>query len=77
MTTAATSIVQLFDLLGGTGKAARALAVGQTTASEMKRRGTIPVRYWDRLIGVEDNDGHLITLEDLHRLHREPEALAS
>lgn len=44
------TIAALFGLLGGTGAAARAMGVRQSTASEMKRRGSIPVAYWRTLI---------------------------
>ncbi len=71
-------IDDLFALLGGSSAVAKMLEVGQSTASEMRRRGSIPVRpYWDRLIGKLDKKGRAITLEDLHDVHRErPESSA-
>jgi hypothetical protein len=46
------SVEEIFVALGGTGAVARLLEVGHSTASEMRRRGSIPVRYWPRLVAV-------------------------
>ena len=46
------SVEDIFVALGGTGAVARLLDVGHSTASEMRRRGSIPVRYWPRLVAV-------------------------
>lgn len=74
---APTTISALFSALGGTGAVADLLGVGQSTASEMKRRGSVPVRHWHRIIGAKDRNGHELTLEDLHNLHREKEGAAA
>lgn len=42
----------LFDEIGGPGKVAELLSVKPSAASEMKRRKSIPVRYWPRLVDV-------------------------
>ena len=42
----------IFEAIGGTGKAAVALDIKPSAASEMKRRGSIPVRYWSQLIAI-------------------------
>ncbi|MEE7460643.1 hypothetical protein MFUR16E_04515 [Methylobacterium fujisawaense] len=44
------SVMDLFEALGGTSAVARLLGVGQSTASEMKRRGSIPSEYWVGLV---------------------------
>ncbi|RUW98316.1 MAG: hypothetical protein EOS71_00410 [Mesorhizobium sp.] len=57
------NVGDIFDELGGTGAVARIIEVKHSAASEMKRRNSIPVRYWPLLVtgaqarGVElDND---------------------
>jgi hypothetical protein len=67
-----TSVSTLFDVLGGPTKVARLLGVGFTTASEMKRRGSIPVKYWPRLVAAADTEGlEAITYERLVLMHSE------
>ena len=51
------SVSSLFERLGGPTKVARLLDVGVTTASEMKRRGSIPVRYWPKLVSACEAHG--------------------
>jgi hypothetical protein len=46
----AQSIEDIFRGFGGTSAFARVFAIPQSTASEMKRRKRIPVRYWPRLV---------------------------
>lgn len=41
---------KLFGDLGGGSAVARILGVGASTASEMKRRGSIPIEHWPALI---------------------------
>jgi hypothetical protein len=42
----------LFAAFGGTSAVARILNVGTSTASEMKRRGSVPVEHWPALIAA-------------------------
>ncbi len=51
------TIPQIFDALGGAAKVARILGVGPSTASEMKRRQSIPLAYWDKLIAGAKREG--------------------
>jgi hypothetical protein len=51
------SVSNLFETLGGPTKVATFLDVGVTTASEMKRRGSIPVKYWPRLVAACEQHG--------------------
>lgn len=44
------NVGDIFTLMGGTGAVARILDIKHSTASEMRRRGSIPVRYWPALI---------------------------
>ena len=44
------TISDIFNVFGGPAAVARVLNVGQSTASEMKRRESIPVEYWPDLV---------------------------
>jgi len=44
------TISSIFDRFGGVSATARVLGVNASTASEMKRRGSIPVKHWPELI---------------------------
>jgi hypothetical protein len=44
------TVNDIFLELGGTGAVAKAISVGHSTASEMRRRQSIPVKYWPALI---------------------------
>lgn len=51
---------------------ARVLGVGFTTASEMKRRGSIPVKYWPKLVAACEAEGiETVTYERLVEIHSE------
>lgn len=64
------SISNIFSALGGTAAVARALGVGPSTASEMKRRGRIPAEYWRDLLRTARAAGHSdITADLLVELH--------
>lgn len=45
-------IPTLFDDLGGSGKVADLLDVKPSAASEMKRRKSIPVKYWPKFVAA-------------------------
>lgn len=71
------SISDIFSALGGNAEVARAIGVGPSTASEMKRRGRIPVEYWRALIRLAKAKGvSEVDAEMLVRLHarKEPES---
>lgn len=64
------SVSSLFEQLGGPTKVARILDVGFTTASEMKRRGSIPVKHWQRLVTACQSEGiEGVTYEQLVAMH--------
>ncbi len=65
------TIREFFDLFGGPSKVAEALGVGHSTASEMKRRSSIPVIYWPKLIESERGKELAISPADLLRFHTE------
>jgi hypothetical protein len=64
------TVSDIFDALDGPAALGRALGVNPSTASEMKRRGTIPGEYWAllvehaRAIGRDD-----ISYEAVARIH--------
>ena len=60
------TVSKIFDDLGGNAAVARVLGVGASTASEMKRRESIPVEYWPALVDEARRIGaEGITLESL------------
>lgn len=66
------SVSSIFETLGGPTKVARILGVGFTTASEMKRRGSIPVKYWPKLVDACASKGvNGVTYERLVTIHTE------
>lgn len=44
------NVDDIFEAFGGNAAVARVLKVGPSTASEMKRRESIPVEYWPALV---------------------------
>jgi hypothetical protein len=75
------SVDDVFTAFGGPTTLARALSLkGASTASEMKRRGSIPVDYWRRLVEVAPEFGVSgLTYEKLVSMHTsaQPERAAS
>ncbi len=65
------SIKSLIDQLGGSASISRELGFKHaSTVSEMKRRGSIPVEYWDGFIKIAEGRGvEGIDYEKLVRLH--------
>jgi hypothetical protein len=56
--------------MGGTTAVARALRVGTSTASEIKRRGRIPAEYWEELIAAAHRLGIVgVDADALVRIH--------
>ena len=64
------TIDDVFEAFGGTSKTANILAVKQSTASEMRRRASIPVKYWPKLIKAA-KASHIrgLSNDSLARLH--------
>lgn len=49
------TVDDIFTALGGTGAVAKIIGVKHSAASEMRRRASIPVRYWPALMqGARD-----------------------
>lgn len=72
------TVSQIFDAVGGPSAVARLLGVGNSTASEMKRRGSIPVDYWPTLVAAARERGiEGLTYESLALMHAKRKASAS
>lgn len=67
------TIADIFNTLGGTTATAKALEVKLSAASEMKRRGSIPVRYWPLVIEALEGVGSPVSYEQLVVLHTDRE----
>lgn len=66
------TVSDLFEAFGGPSAVARALRVGQSTASEMKRRGSIPAEHWVVLVHAAHEIGlENVTFERLAVIHAE------
>jgi hypothetical protein len=63
------SVDDIFRELGGTGAVAKIIDVKQSAASEMRRRGSIPVRYWPQLVSGASSAGVIIDNDFLVSLH--------
>jgi hypothetical protein len=69
------SVSTIFETLGGPTRVARILDVGFSTASEMKRRGSIPVKYWPQLVAACESQGiEGINYQRLVEIHTEAAA---
>lgn len=64
------AVTNIINAFGGTSAFARAIGTGQSTVSEMKRRGSIPAEYWVFLVRAADDVGIAnVTYENLARIH--------
>ena len=57
LTHAMQTIPAIFDALNGPAEVARLLGVKTSTASEMKRRKVIAVKYWPKLVKICKSEG--------------------
>lgn len=63
------TVSDIFDQFGGPASVARLLGVNASTASEMKRRSSIPVRHWPALTAEAKERGIPLTNDDLVDAH--------
>ncbi|WP_352824520.1 carph-isopro domain-containing protein [Mesorhizobium sp. M0134] len=63
------NVGDIFTKLGGTGAVARMIDVKHSAASEMRRRQSIPVRYWPQLIAGAKTAGVEIDSDLLVKVH--------
>ncbi|OAH18023.1 hypothetical protein AX289_29965 [Methylorubrum populi] len=72
------TVADIFAALGGPSAVARILGVRQSTASEMKRRNSIPPEYWVRLVGAAQAQGvDGLSFERLAIVHAEARSKAT
>ena len=66
------TVSEIFDAIGGSSAMARVLDVKTSAASEMRRRGSIPVKYWPALIAHAATEKLEIDSDVLMNAHAEP-----
>lgn len=71
------TVTDIIDACGGTSAFARLLEVKPSTASEMKRRQSIPVDYWPRLVRAAEGEGIVINNDLLVSVHTADEVKPS
>jgi hypothetical protein len=71
------TIEDIFLNLGGTGAVARIIGVKHSAASEMRRRGSIPVKYWPALVEGATAAGKAMDNDVLVRVHIEQAGAAA
>lgn len=70
------TISDVVEALGGNTALSQKLGLrNASTVSEMKRRGSIPVKYWNALIAEAQHAGVCLTYERLVKMH-EPHSSA-
>lgn len=62
-------VFKAFDDRSGTSALAKVLKVKLSAASEMRRRGSIPVRYWPLLVAESERRSLPISYDVLVRIH--------
>jgi hypothetical protein len=62
------SVRDIFDALGGPAEVARILGVIPSTASEMKRRESIPAWHWTKLLESDQGRACGLSAEILARV---------
>ncbi|WP_363613236.1 carph-isopro domain-containing protein [Mesorhizobium sp.] len=63
------TVHDIFEALGGTGAVARVIGVKHSAASEMRRRQSIPVKYWPALMSKAAEERIAIDSDVLVRVH--------
>jgi len=63
------SVEDLFRNFGGPSKVGQAIGVSTEHAAAMKRRRSIPSRYWLPLIQAAEARGIAVSLEQIAHLH--------
>lgn len=63
------TVHDIFEALGGTGAVAKVIGVKHSAASEMRRRQSIPVKYWPALMAKASEERIAIDSDVLVRVH--------
>jgi hypothetical protein len=65
------TVSALIDALGGSSTISRATGIGRSAVSEMKRKGSIKVSHWPKLIALAQSAGVAgVTSDTLMRMHQ-------
>lgn len=62
------TISDIISAMGGPSKMARLLGTNQSTVSEMKRRRSIPPKWWNPILETDEAQAARLTLSDIHRI---------
>jgi|SanBayMetagenome_1026888.scaffolds.fasta_scaffold246849_1 hypothetical protein len=63
------TIDELFDAIGGVAEVGRVIGKRTEHASVIKRRGSVPVRYWPALMAAAEEKGIPLSYEQLVAIH--------
>lgn len=64
------SLNDIFRAFGGPSEVGRSLSISTEHAAAMRRRGSIPARYWVTIVKSAEAKGiHGVTLEALAMMH--------
>lgn len=66
------TVADLVDRFGGPAEFARAIGKRPSTASEMKRRRSVPISHWPALIVAAQEKGIALDEATLVRIHLAP-----
>lgn len=66
------SVADIIETLGTNVEVAEGIDAKPSTVSEFKRRQSLPVRYWPKLIAFAQSKEITLTAEDLMRAHGQP-----
>lgn len=66
------TVPELIDALGGPTAVSRVIGKRASTVSEMKRSGSIDVKYWPALIAEAGTRGVIVTSDALMLMHAKP-----
>ncbi len=68
------TLSSIFDVFGGPAEVGRAIGVSTEHATTMRRRGSIPVRYWPSLLAEARDRSITLSEADLVAIHAAPAA---
>jgi hypothetical protein len=71
----ARTVPEIIEAFGGPAAFSRVVNINNSTASEMKRRGSIPPKYWKAIVSGSPAEGHAkVTYDELVEAHSEAAA---
>lgn len=63
------TVAEIIDAFGGNARFAELIGKQPSTASEMRRRGSIPVTYWPRIVESKKGREARLTYAKLVSIH--------